>query len=219
MLPGVDLNHFISTVGILGVMAIVFAETGLLVGFFLPGDSLLFTAGLLASRGVMDIKFLAAGAFIAAVLGNSTGYAIGHRFGRTLFTRPESRFFKPKHVAQAEAFFEKHGGKAVTLAQFTPIIRTFVPVISGVGAMKFPRFIAYNVAGALIWAAGVTLAGYWLGNTIPNIDKYLLPILAVIIIVSLLPSALHVYRENGDQIKTMVRTRRGRASAETDTLK
>lgn len=219
MLPGVDLNHLISTVGVLGVMAIVFAETGLLVGFFLPGDSLLFTAGFLASTGKMDIKLLAPGVFIAAVLGNSTGYFIGHKWGRTLFTRPESKFFKPKHVAQAEAFFEKHGGKAVTLAQFTPIIRTFVPVISGVGAMKFPKFIAYNVLGALVWAAGVTLAGYWLGNTIPNVDKYLLPILAVIIVLSLLPSALHVYKENGDQIKTMIRNRRIRANAETDTLK
>jgi membrane-associated protein len=219
MLPGVNLDHFIRTVGILGVMAIVFAETGLLVGFFLPGDSLLFTAGFLASQGYMDIKFLAPGVFIAAVLGNSTGYLIGHKWGRTLFTRPESKLFKPKHVAQAEAFFEKHGGKAVTLAQFTPIIRTFVPVISGVGAMKFPKFIAFNVLGALVWAAGVTLAGYWLGSTIPNVDKYLLPILAVIIVLSLLPSALHVYKENGDQIKTMIRTRRIRASAETDTLK
>jgi membrane-associated protein len=217
MLPGVNLDHFIRTIGIIGVMAIVFAETGLLVGFFLPGDSLLFTAGFLASQGLMDIKFLAPGVFIAAVAGNCTGYGIGHRFGRTLFTRPESRFFKPKHAEQAQAFFEKHGGKAVTLAQFTPIIRTFVPVISGVGAMRFRKFLVYNVAGALIWAAGVTLAGYWLGNTIPNVDKYLLPIIVVIIGLSILPSALHIYKENGDQIKAGVRARMGKRAAAADT--
>ena len=216
MLPGVNLDHFIRTIGVIGVMAIVFAETGLLVGFFLPGDSLLFTAGFLSSQGYMDIKFLAPGVFFAAVAGNCTGYGIGHRFGRTLFTRPESKFFKPKHAEQAQAFFEKHGGKAVVLAQFTPIIRTFVPVISGVGAMRFPKFLAYNVVGALIWAAGVTLAGYWLGNTVPNVDKYLFPILIVIIGLSILPSALHVYRENGDQIKTAVRARLRKPVASPD---
>jgi membrane-associated protein len=198
-------TELIRTLGYLGIAAIVFAETGLLIGFFLPGDSLLFTAGFLASQGAFNIAVLCLVCFVAAVCGNTTGYFVGHRVGRRLFTRQESRLFKPKHVQRAETFFLKHGGKAVILAQFLPIVRTFTPVISGVGAMPYRRFALFNVVGAVCWAVGLPLAGYFLGKTIPDVDKYLIPIVFLIILLSLAPSAYHVWRESGDEIKARVR--------------
>lgn len=202
MLPGVDLESFIRTVGYVGMFGIIFAETGLLVGFFLPGDSLLFTAGFLASQGYLDISLLLFVCFIAAVVGDATGYAIGRNYGRRLFEREDSKLFRKEYLLRAEQFFVKHGGKAVILARFIPIVRTFV---SGMGAMEYRRFAIFNVVGALLWAVGVTLAGYFLGTTIPNIDRYLLPIIFLILLASVLPPAIHVWRENGDQIKAFAR--------------
>jgi membrane-associated protein len=207
MLPGVDLESFIRTVGYVGMFAIIFAETGLLVGFFLPGDSLLFTAGFLASQGYLDISLLLLVCFVAAVTGDATGYAIGRRYGRRLFEREDSKLFKKEYLLRAEQFFAQHGGKAVILARFIPIVRTFVPVVTGMGSMEYRRFAMFNVVGALLWAVGVTLAGYFLGSTIPNIDRYLLPIIFLILVVSILPPAIHIWRENGDQIKAFVRTK------------
>lgn len=206
-MPGVDLESLIRTAGYLGVFAIVFAETGLLVGFFLPGDSLLFTAGFLASQGYFDIWILAILCFVAAVAGDAVGYLIGNRFGRQLFVREESRFFKPKYLMQAERFFEHHGGKAIVLARFMPIVRTFVPVIAGVSAMTYRHFVIFNVVGALLWAVGVTLLGYFLGSVIPGVDTYLLPIIALIVLVSVLPSAVHIWREHGDELRSQARAR------------
>jgi membrane-associated protein len=177
------------------VALIVFAESGLLVGFFLPGDSLLFTAGFLASQDVLSIWILAPLCFVSAVAGDAVGYQFGHRMGRRLFSNPDSRFFKRKYLIQAEEFFEKHGGKAIFLARFLPIIRTFTPIVAGMGAMGYRRFALYNVAGALVWAVGVTVAGYALGSSIPGIDKYLLPIIAGIIVVSGLPAVIHIWRQ------------------------
>ena len=182
-------------IGYVGVMAIVFAESGLLIGFFLPGDSLLFTAGFLASQGTMNIWVLATLAFVAAVCGDAVGYQIGHRVGRRLFENPDSRFFKREYLVQSEMFFLKHGGKAVFLARFLPIVRTFTPVVAGMGAMSYPRFFFFNVLGGLGWAVGVTVAGYLLGNSIPGVDRYLLPIIVVIVLVSALPSIVHILRE------------------------
>ncbi|MGI8484485.1 MAG: VTT domain-containing protein [Thermomicrobiales bacterium] len=207
MLPGVDLESFIRTVGYVGMFAIIFAETGLLVGFFLPGDSLLFTAGFLASQGYLDISMLLVVCFVAAVVGDATGYAIGRNYGRKLFEREDSKLFRKEYLLRAEQFFVKHGGKAVILARFIPIVRTFVPVVSGMGAMEYRRFAFFNVTGALLWAVGVTLAGYFLGTTIPNIDRYLLPIIFLILVVSILPPVIHIWRENGDQIKAFARTK------------
>ncbi len=204
MLP-VDLEGLIRAVGYLGIFGIIFAETGLLVGFFLPGDSLLFTAGFLASQDYLNIYLLMGVSFVAAVVGDATGYAIGHRVGRRLFRKPESLLFKPDHLDRAEAFFIKHGGKAIIIARFLPIVRTFIPVVAGVGAMSYSRFLSYNVIGAVLWAMGVTLAGYFLGSAIPSVDRYLLPIILGIIIVSVLPTAIHVWRESGDQIKSTAR--------------
>jgi membrane-associated protein len=210
-MPGVDLEHLIRTVGYVGMFCIIFAETGLLIGFFLPGDSLLFTAGFLASQDYLNIWILVPVCFIAAIVGDAVGYQIGNRFGRQLFSREESRFFKPKYLLQAQAFFDLHGGKAIILGRFMPIVRTFVPVIAGAATMQYRKFAVFNIAGGALWAIGVTVAGYFLGKTIPSVDKYLLPIIVLILVVSLAPSAIHIWRENGDEIKAQVRKRLKRA--------
>jgi len=190
-----DLEQFTRTIGLFGVFGVVFAETGLLIGFFLPGDSLLFTAGFLASQGVFDIWPLSLGCFVACVLGNVAAYAFGARVGRKLFERPDSRFFKQQHLVKAHAFYEKHGAKALVLARFIPAVRVFAPIIAGVSAMDYRKFTIVNVVGGALWAIGLTWAGYWLGQTIPNVDRYLLPIVALIVIVSVLPAVIHVWND------------------------
>ena len=173
---------------IVGVMLVVFAETGLLVGFFLPGDSLLFTLGMFVGAGTVGVPIWVAApaVWLAAVIGNQTGYYIGHRAGPSIFNRPDSRLFKKEHVERTGAFFEKHGGKAVTLAQFVPIVRTFTPVIAGVGKMHYRHFITFNVLGATFWAFGITWLGYFLGSfewIRENIDTMIL----VIVFISVAP--------------------------------
>lgn len=194
MLP-VDLKTFIEAVGLIGVAAIVFAESGLFFGFFLPGDSLLFTAGFLASQGFFNIWVLSLLCTVMAIAGDSVGYAFGHRVGPALFRREDSRFFKKKHLERAHAFYEQHGGKAIVLARFMPFVRTFAPIVAGMAEMTYPRFLTYNVVGGILWGMGVTWAGYFLGSLIPDVDKYLLPIIAAIVVASVAPSALHVWRE------------------------
>lgn len=190
-MPHLDLVELIRTVGYLGVFTIVFLESGMLVGFFFPGDSLLFTAGFLASQGFLDIKILVPGLFLAAVLGNSTGYYLGKNIGRRLFNKEGSVFFNKKHLTRAEHFYQKHGGKAIVLAQFVPVVRAFVPFVAGIGVMRYRRFVFFNFFGAVLWAIGVSLAGYYLGNLIPDVDKYLLPIIGLIIFASILPGLHH----------------------------
>jgi membrane-associated protein len=194
LLP-VDLKDFIETVGYIGVTLIVFAESGLLVGFFLPGDSLLFTAGFLSSQGHFDIAVLAVLCFVAAVAGDATGYWFGKKDGPRLFMREDSRLFKKKYLIRAEEFFERNGGKAIFLARFIPVVRTFTPIVAGAARMPYRQFAVWNLFGGLAWAVGITLAGYELGSRIPDVDKYLLPIIAVIIVVSVAPGALHMYKE------------------------
>ena len=167
---------------------IVFAETGLLLGFFLPGDSLLFTAGVLAGQGKLQLWLLLPGVALGAALGGEIGYEIGARVGPRIFNRPQSRFFKQEYVDRTHEFFERHGSKAVLLARFVPVVRTFTPVMAGVGHMTRRVYSTYNLIGALVWAVGVTLLGYALGNAIGgNIDNYLLPLIAVIILISFVP--------------------------------
>ncbi len=190
-----DLLQIVKTFGYLGVWGIVFAESGLLIGFFLPGDSLLFTAGFVASQGFLNIALLVLGAFICAVLGDNVGYVTGHKFGRRLFRREDSWLFHKKHLVGAQTFYDKHGKKAIVLARFMPIVRTFAPIVAGIGAMKYSTFVAYNVIGGLLWTAGVTLLGYYLGQVIPDVDKYLLPIILVIVVVSIAPSIFHLYQD------------------------
>ncbi len=184
-----NIFNSLSPYGEVVASLIVFAETGLLIGFFLPGDSLLFTAGVLAGQSRLDLWLILPGAFIGAVLGDQLGYTIGHRTGPRLFNRPDSRFFKQEYVERTHSFFEHHGSKAVVLARFVPVIRTFMPVMAGVGQMDRRVFTIYNVLGGFLWAIGVTLLGYALGNAIGNnVDNYLLPLIAVIILISLIPA-------------------------------
>jgi membrane-associated protein len=180
----------------IGLILIIFAETGLLIGFFLPGDSLLFTGGILASQGNLNIAVIAIGCFLAAVIGDQVGYSIGHRAGPPLFRRPDSRIFKQRYVERTKEFFDKHGPKTILLARFVPVVRTFAPVLAGVGEMDRRTFTTYNVVGGFVWAVGVTVAGYILGSAIgSDIDKYLLPIIAVIVVLSILPPLIEMRRE------------------------
>lgn len=188
---GIELVPLIKTVGYLGIFAIIFTESGLLFGFFLPGDSLLFTAGFLASQGYFNIYTLALGCFIAAVLGDNVGYYIGHRYGRRLFEKKESMFFQKDHLIKAEAFYKKHGGKTIILARFMPFIRTFAPVVAGIANMDYRSFLLYNILGGFLWGVCLTYAGYILGSIIPDVDKYLLPIIVLIILVSVAPGLYH----------------------------
>ncbi len=187
-------ESLIETFGTLGVFAIVFAESGLLFGFFLPGDSLLFTAGLLASQGFSNIILLMVGCTVAAIAGDQVGYLIGRRAGPALFRRPDSRFFHQKNVDRARAYFEEHGSKTIILARFVPVVRTFAPVVAGVGEMNYRRFVTFNVIGGMLWGAGVTLLGYLLGSTITDVDRYLLPIIGLIIAVSFVPVMREVWK-------------------------
>jgi membrane-associated protein len=194
-----DLQQAIKTIGLFGVFAVVFAETGLLIGFFLPGDSLLFTAGFLASQGYFDITALSLGCFVACVLGNIAAYAFGARVGRKLFDRPDSRFFRREHLVKAHAFYERHGAKALILARFIPGVRVFAPIIAGTSLMDYRKFTIVNLVGGALWALGLTWAGYLLGNSIPNVDRYLLPIVFLIVVVSVLPGFLNVCNDRAQR--------------------
>src|SRR6478672_9543008 len=196
VLAALSLNpeHLIRTFGTIGLLAIIFAESGLLLGFFLPGDSLLFTAGLLASQGRMNLAVVVVGCFIAAVVGDQVGYWFGNRVGPALFRRPDSRLFKQENVERARTFFDEHGSKTIVLARFIPVVRTFAPIVAGVSRMHYRTFVTFNVIGAGLWAGGVTMAGYLLGSTIPSIDRYLLPIIALIVAISLIPVGLEARR-------------------------
>ncbi|OCQ91944.1 hypothetical protein BCD64_26180 [Nostoc sp. MBR 210] len=193
-----DLPELIKSIGYFGVWAIIFAESGLLIGFFLPGDSLLFTAGFVASQHLLNIWILIIGAFICAVLGDNIGYTTGHRFGRKLFQKEDSLFFHKKHVVKTQRFYQKHGKKTIVLARFVPIVRTFAPIVAGLGAMHYQTFMFYNLIGGFFWTVGMTLLGFFLGKTLPaeQVDKYLLPIIGIIIVISLVPSIVHLVQEN-----------------------
>lgn len=190
-----DLIPLIKTAGYVGIFGIVFAESGLFVGFFLPGDSLLFTAGFLASQGFLHIAVLIAACFFGAVLGDSFGYAFGRKVGPMIFKKEDSLLFHKDHLARAEEFYNTYGAKTIILARFVPIVRTFAPILAGVGRMSYPEFLAYNVIGGALWAIGLPLVGYYLGSAIPGVDQYLLPIVAGIIIVSVMPIVLHIAKD------------------------
>ncbi len=186
-MPHFDLIELIKAVGYLGLFGIVFAETGLLVGFFLPGDSLLFTAGILAAQGYLDISLLLIVLTGAAIIGDSTGYAIGKKFGPKIFAKENSVLFNKKHLERAEKFFDKHGSKTIIIARFVPIVRTFVPTLAGVGKMSYAKFLTYNIVGALVWVFSVTMLGYYLGLKVDNIEMYILPGIVIIILLSISP--------------------------------
>ena len=192
-----DLLHpdkLIEAFGTIGLFLIIFAESGLFFGFFLPGDSLLFTAGVLCAKAdspLWPLPIVLVGVAVAAVAGDQVGYVFGRRVGPALFRRPDSRLFKQAHVEKAQRYFEEHGPKTIFLARFVPIVRTFAPIVAGVGRMDYRVFVTYNVVGGVTWAVGITSLGYLLGEAV-DIDKYLLPVVGLIIVVSLIPVLLEV---------------------------
>lgn len=196
-----DPEKIISRGGYLLIFAIVFAESGLLIGFFLPGDSLLFTAGMFAAGTFEDklpnvqfnIWVLCLGVFIAAVAGDQVGYLFGRKAGPALFSRPDSRFFKQEHLEKAQSFFEHHGPRAIVLARFVPIVRTFCPIVAGAGQMEYGTFVRFNVVGGFLWGVGVTLLGYFLGN-VPLIADNIEIALLMVVAVSLIPIAIEVIK-------------------------
>ena len=177
------------------LVTIVFVETGLLVGFFLPGDSLLITAGLVAATGALNIWWLNLLLAVAAVVGDSVGYAIGWRAGPRLFSRPKSLLFNPRHIERTRAFYARHGAKTIVIARFVPIVRTFAPVVAGVGQMEYRRFLFYNVAGGVGWVTSMTWAGYLLGQTVPNISDHIHIVVIIVILLSLIPIVVELVRE------------------------
>jgi len=194
-----DPNHLITSYGTLGIFAIIFAESGLFFGFFLPGDSLLVTAGLLAATHVsskvhLNLAALLIGIPIAAILGDQVGYWFGDRAGPALFRRPESRFFRPEYLTRAHEFLEERGARMIVLARFIPAVRTFTPIAAGAGGMRYRVFVPFNVLGGVLWGVGVTLAGYTLGSSVKHIDRYLVPVILVVIAVSLIPIAIELRR-------------------------
>jgi membrane-associated protein len=205
-----DLVRLIETVGYIGLIAIIFAESGLFFGFFLPGDSLLLTAGLLASHGDLKLWILLVTLAPAAILGDNVGYWFGKKVGPPIFSRENSLFFRQKNLLAAKAFYDKHGGKTIVLARFMPFIRTFAPIVAGAVEMHYAHFVTWNTVGGTLWATGLTLAGYFLGESIPGIDRYFLLIIAVVILVSALPSMIHMWKEYRHEAWAFVLRRLGR---------
>ena len=190
-----DLEELIRWGGYTALAGIVFCETGIMLGFFLPGDSLLVTAGLFAAKGSLDIWWLNVILMAAAIIGDSVGYWIGAKAGKRLYARRDSRFFRRKHLLAAHAFYEKHGGKTIVFARFMPIIRTFAPVVAGVAEMNYRSFVTYNIAGGIGWVFSMTMLGYVLGKSIPDLDRYIHFVIAVVILLSLLPGFIHFWKE------------------------
>lgn len=190
-----DLTAFVQAAGYVGVAAIVFVESGLLVGFFLPGDSLLFAAGLLAAQGFFSLPWLILITFLAAVIGDNVGYAFGRRWGRRLFQKKEGRFFHKDNLTKAEAFYKEYGAKTIVLARFIPFIRTFAPIVAGIAEMPYSVFVTYNLVGGALWSAGLLTGSFYLGRLVPNLDRYLLIIIFVIVLASIWPAWREVRRK------------------------
>lgn len=189
------LLPLIQTVGYPGIFLIIFLESGVFFGFFLPGASFLFTAGLLASKGIFDPKILIPLVTLAAILGDNVGYWFGKKVGIKLFTREDSRFFKQEHLRKAQHFYEKHGPKAVVIGRFIPVIRTFAPIVAGIASMNYKKFLLYNIVGAFLWATCITSAAYFLGERFPIIEQYISVIIIGIVIVTTLPIFWEVYKQ------------------------
>jgi membrane-associated protein len=190
-----DVEFLVRTGGLVLLIIIVFVETGLLIGFFLPGDSLLVTAGIFAAKGDLDLLTLNVSLSAAAIVGDTVGYRIGYTTGPKIFTRENSLLFNRKHLVSAKEFYDRYGGFTIAIARFIPMIRTFAPVVAGVGAMPYKRFIAYNVFGGIFWVMSTTLAGYFLGTLIPNIQDQIHLVIAIVIFLSLLPGIIKFVSE------------------------
>jgi membrane-associated protein len=196
-----NVPELIRIAGLFGLILIVFAETGLMIGFFLPGDSLLITAGLFAYKGDLNIWTLNIALVLAAIIGDATGYYIGRRTGQALYSRPNSLLFRREHLIKTNEFYERHGGKTIIIARFMPIVRTFAPVVAGAAEMTYRNFAIYNVVGALLWVLSMTLTGYFLGAVVPDIDKQIHKVVAVVIFLSLLPPGIAWLRSKMQQKK------------------
>ncbi len=194
-MPDLSLPALIQLVGYPGLFAVVFLESGVFFGFFLPGASMLFTAGLLASHGIFNVWILIPLVTSAAILGDNAGYWFGAKVGIKFFERPDSRFFRQEHLLRAKAFYDHHGFLAIVLARFIPIVRTFAPIVAGIVHMRYQTFVVYNIAGALLWGSGVTFLGFYLGEKIPGIDTYLTPIIGAIIILTCIPLAREYFKQ------------------------
>jgi membrane-associated protein len=203
----IEIIPFIQAAGYLGIAVVVFTESGLLIGMFLPGDSLLFTAGFLASQGYLHILPLAVTAFIGAVMGDNVGYWLGKKFGRSIFSKQGSFLLDPARIIAAERFYKKHGAKTIVLARFMPIVRTIAPVLAGVGSMHWRTFVFFNVIGALVWGVGLSLAGYILGAQVPGADHYILPIVITIVVVSAAPGLWHFFKDHRNRSAVIAQLR------------
>lgn len=190
-----DIEALIASGGLLIIAAIVFAESGLLVGFFLPGDTLLLSAGVFAAQGKLPLIWLVLTVVAAAIIGDNVGYSIGRRMGKRVFKKKDSLFFHQENLQRAEKFYEEHGGKTIVLARFVPIVRTFAPVVAGASKMPRERFMIFNVFGGLFWGAGVTLLGYFVGGKIPDIDKYIMPTIGAVTVLTFGPALYHLFKE------------------------
>lgn len=217
-IPGLDLVDYIIGLGIFAIIFVIFAESGLLIGFFLPGDSLLFTAGVLYHSGILPgnlpISFpvFLLLLFMAAVLGDTVGYWFGRKTGPHIFKKPDARLFRQSHIKKAQDFYEKHGGKTIIIARFIPIVRTFAPIVAGTAKMEYRRFIAFNLIGGFAWAVGVTTLGYSVGAAFEaaglDIDHVLLPIIAGIILLSVAPPAIHILKDKKNRTALWEGTKR-----------
>ena len=201
-----DVNHLLESAGVLGgliaIGGIIFAESGLLIGFFLPGDTLLFPAGFFAAQGKLPLAGVIISAFIGSVIGNEVGYVIGKKSGPRIFRKKDGIVFRQEYITKSEAFYEKHGGKTIILARFMPIVRTFAPLVAGVGNMDRKKFTLYNIIGGGLWVISTVLLGYWLGSKIPNIDHYILPAVAVAMLFTFGPTIVHLAKD--ERLRTFI---------------
>jgi len=190
-----DLESWIASGGILLIAVMIFAESGLLIGFFLPGDTLLLTAGILSAQGLLNLPLLLVSIFVAAVAGDNVGYTIGHRSGPRIFKKNEGIFFHKDHLERANRFYKKHGRKTIVLARFVPVVRTFAPIVAGVGKMDRTKFFLYNLVGAGVWGVGVTMIGFWFGGLIPDVERYILLAFILATTITVGPAIYHLLKE------------------------
>lgn len=190
-----SIDKYILGGGLIAIGLTVFAESGLLIGFFLPGDTLLFGAGIIAAQGVLPIQWLIATIIVAAILGDNVGYSIGRRFGRQLFNKKDGLIFRQEYLQRAEEFYKKHGGKTIIMARFIPIIRTFAPVVAGIGTMSHKKFLAYNIIGGVLWGISLPLAGYYIGSRLPWLQNYIEPAIIAVVVLSIGPALIHLLRD------------------------
>ncbi len=203
----ISIEKAILSGGLIAIGATVFAESGLLIGFFLPGDTLLFGAGILAAQGTLPLGWLLVIVISAAIVGDNVGYSIGRRTGKRLFHKKESILFRQEHLERAEAFYEKHGGKTIILARFVPVVRTFAPIVAGISKMPRQRFLAFNVVGGTLWGGGITLLGVWLGQRVPWVEHYITPLILLIVFLSITLALLHILKEKDSRQLLMAKTK------------